>query len=364
MIRRRGSVSLATRPPNRCCCGRTTPRTSGVRRRCRSAKSPWAPIGPASCGHRQARCTARVRDDVALPASRVGGERVPTVSQSLDSTSPWREPGRRDAASRRGPSRFVPSGWCSTVPACRSSAVELVKRRALPLHVTVLHDDPAFAVEALRSRRYFALTPWGRAAICPRCPRRRLRWTSSPMVMRVNAIFATLRRGLRSSCIGRSLDRWCTGACVRRHCADCESESSGTPILMGRPVARSCTISCFQSARGYAPESTMVGQGFADRLSNDLAGNRGRRRGARVTSARTRLSGCSSQCFALYLNYPFDQRDVPCSARPPFPTKLCDLRSPRGAARRLSCAEEHHPRPSFRDDGVRPFVDHDERSGR
>lgn len=194
-------------------------------------------------------------------------------------------------------------------------AAELVKRRTLPLHVTV-HDDPAFGV-ALRSRRYLALTPCIERALS-----RALRGADS-----VDVIGEEMRERylLRYGVSSRVVHRAVAGpvAPVPEYDANRHGLRIGVlgntysydplPVL-GRVLGRTAR------ALGVPARLTMVGIGHGERLKRDLAGS-----GVDIESpghvderAATRIL---SECFALYLNYPFDRRAA-VLRQTSFPTKL------------------------------------------
>jgi hypothetical protein len=193
-------------------------------------------------------------------------------------------------------------------------AAELAKRRALPMHVTV-HDDPAFAV-ALRSRRYFAMTPWVEHEFA-----RALRGADSIDVIGAAMRERYLRRyGVDSIVVHRA-------AADRVMPVPAYDRREGLRIgvignmysyeqlpLLGRALGRASRL------LGVQARIVMVGHGFAERLKKDLTGT-----GVEVEVVghvdEAEAIRLLSRCFAVYLNYPFDRRAA-VLRETSFPTKL------------------------------------------
>jgi hypothetical protein len=193
-------------------------------------------------------------------------------------------------------------------------AAELAKRRAMPLHVTV-HDDPAFAV-ALRSRRYFALTPWVERQFAGA-----LRGADSVDVIGEGMQARYLRRyGVNSVVVHRAISTVVTPApgydpsLGLRIGVLGNMYAYGQLPVLGRALARASRI------LGVPARIVMVGRGFADRLKEDLGGS-----GVDVESVghvdETAAVEILRRCFAAYLNYPFGRRDA-VLRETSFPTKL------------------------------------------
>jgi hypothetical protein len=194
-------------------------------------------------------------------------------------------------------------------------AAEIARRTRLPIHVTV-HDDPAFAV-ALRSRRYFALSPWIELKLA-----QALRGATSVDVIGEGMQERYRRRyGVRSIVVHRTVP----GPVLSSNSYEAAMHGLRIGVLgnmyaysqlqiLGRAVAGAA------AAIGVRARITVIGHGFAERLRSDLAGSDIEIEAVGHVHEEEAVSILRT-CFALYLNYPFGARNA-VLRETSFPTKL------------------------------------------
>ena len=215
----------------------------------------------------------------------------------------------REIAARKG-ARAI---WIVMHGALVHVAAQLLSQSGLPVHLTV-HDDPAFGV-ALMSRRYFAMTPFVErdfARAIRRC-------ASVDVISAGMARRYRQRYGIDSVIVHRGMQE---RIAERPTLVDSDVLDIG---VMGNTYGYAqlplLVRATSKAARfvGKRPRVTIIGEGHGERLSAET------RDDAEVTftghlneaDAVQRLS----QCFALYLNYPFSRRAA-VLRQTSFPTKL------------------------------------------
>ncbi len=220
-----------------------------------------------------------------------------------------------DETARVAEARRARAVWVVLHGAGVPVAAELVNRSALPLHVTV-HDDPAFAV-ALRSRRYLAITPWIEHELA-----RALRGARSVDVISEGMRERYSQRyGVDSIVVHRAVSGPVTPAATYdapRHGLRVgvlgNTYSYAQLPVLGRALARAA------HELRVEPHIVMVGRGYAERLRKDLGFT-----GVKIEDMghidESEAVRSLSQCFAVYLNYPFGRRDA-VLRETSFPTKL------------------------------------------
>jgi hypothetical protein len=205
--------------------------------------------------------------------------------------------------------------WAVMHGAVVPMASHLARSGALPVHLTV-HDDPAFGV-AMRSRRYVALAPWiehhfasamRRAAsvdvICEGMAERyRRRYGVSPVIV---------HRGMASEV--EPAPRHDRGRGIVVGILGYTYSYRQLPIL-GRARALSAR------RLGQKGRLVVIGRGYGERLRDELAGDPDV--DVEVTGHLDEAEAVRRlrDCFLLYLNYPFSNRDA-VLRQTSFPTKL------------------------------------------